>query len=125
MNITNIIALVLGLGFIIMGFSRVEAAGFSFTGMDMDQVRQYSLYMAVGMFFGWALFIGISNLLNWSSATAPVSMLAIALVSPILYLVVIHQTKHTFNDGPATMALGAVLILSSLLTAILEKRKSG
>jgi cell division protein FtsW (lipid II flippase) len=104
-----------------VGIYRIYSDGLSFVGMDKDQVREYYFHIGAGLFSGWAFFSGVSYFLSNNLSRQLRSLALISVVYPLLFLILIHQTRDTINDGPATVAM-AVGYLLSLFSVYLFKR---
>ncbi|MBI4665939.1 MAG: hypothetical protein HY751_05940 [Nitrospinae bacterium] len=60
--------------------------------------------LLLGSALGMALEIVLAN--DWKSQKTSVKLLTwLGLTSPIIYLMVAHQTRNLVNDGPATAAM--------------------
>ncbi|VAX20392.1 hypothetical protein MNBD_NITROSPINAE04-1483 [hydrothermal vent metagenome] len=101
----------------VIGVSRIYSFGLSFEGMDRDHVREYYFHISAGLFSGWVFYTGVSYFLSDISSRKFRSPELIAIVYPLLFLVLIHQTRGAINDGPATlaMAVGYLLTMTSIL----------
>ncbi|VAX23111.1 hypothetical protein MNBD_NITROSPINAE03-1012 [hydrothermal vent metagenome] len=101
----------------VIGVSRIYSFGLSFEGMDRDHVREYYFHMSAGLFSGWVFYIGVSYFLGDISKRKFRSPELIAIVYPLVFLVLIHQTRDTINDGPGAlaMAVGYLLTMASIL----------
>ncbi len=88
------------------------------TEQFQESWREYLLHCAAGLLFGWlfveALFGYAHRWLgdlrrNWLPGYG------LALLAPLLFVVLMHQTRYFLNDGPATLAMAAGVLLAGLL----------
>ena len=107
-----------------VGVVRIHGSGLTFVGMDHDQVREYIFHIAAGMFFGWSFHAGVGALADRTKRRAAFGLAVAASVSPLLFLVLAHQTRATINDGPATLGLAAGLALAVVAGAFREKKRT-
>jgi len=107
----------------VIGISRIHSFGLSFEGMDRDHVREYYFHMAAGLFSGWVFYTGVSYFLGDISKRRFRSPELIAIVYPLMFLILIHQTRATINDGPATLAMAVGYFLSALTISLAGKVK--
>jgi len=106
----------------VTGVSRIYSFGLSFEGMDRDHVREYYFHISAGLFSGWVFYTGVSYFLSDISKRKFRSPELIAIVYPLVFLVLIHQTRDTINDGPGALAMAAGYLLT--LTAILIYKRA-
>ena len=99
-----------GAGLAALGAWRLTGSGVELISLDAGLARSYLLHIASGAFFGWGCTAAAFDTDSWRS---PLRILGV--VSPILFLAVIHQTKTVINDGPAAVAMGFALIAGGLL----------
>lgn len=98
-----------------VGASRLAAAGVEFGALENSQIKEYLLSAAAGLFFGWVLYSGVSWVLEGPRNARERKAAVIAIVSPLLFIILAHQTRGVINDGPATLALAAGYAISAIL----------
>lgn len=105
-----------------LGYIRVEGGKFSWE-IFMSRPREYLLLMVGGLFFGWSFTYSAGQFINsLGGGRSPARALSlIGMISPVLYLVTIHQARFMLTDGPATITMAA----GALLCLFTEKVASG
>lgn len=106
------------IAFVLIGAGVIHMVKLHFTfALLVDNSREYLLHCAAGVLFGWiaaeALFAyarGWLTDLRRNFLPGP----ALACIAPIIFLVVLHQTRYFLNDGPATLAMAAGVLASGL-----------
>ncbi len=83
-----------------------------------DNPREYLLHCVAGLLFGRVFAEGMfayarAWLTDLRRNFLPGS--AMGIIAPIVFLMVIHQTRYFLNDGPATLAMAAAMLASGLL----------
>ncbi len=101
----NIIDLTVVLALFALGVARINEVDLTFFGMDKDQVREYFFHIMAGTFFGWSLFAGSSEIMESFRTEKNRAVAVCAVVAPLLFLILAHQTRDTINDGPATIGI--------------------
>jgi hypothetical protein len=83
---------------------------------------EYLLHIGAGVFLGVTLQIAASALFSRKGGSWRNVFLAVSgVVSPFLFLVLIHQTRAFLNDGPGTISLGAGLLAASFFSYLLKR----
>lgn len=103
---THAVSLIVSAVLLLVGFARIAKDGFGW-GDFTGSINEYLFHIAAGLFFGWALCVGVMDALRRDLKMDTLALQIIALVSPILFLVTIHQTRNAVNDGPAAIAMAA------------------
>lgn len=96
----------------------VSLLRFNKGGITLDDVLhmgpEYGVAAIVGLFFGWGLHHGIDDAFNHRpGGSGTVAILGI--VSPLLALILSHQTRSFLNDGPITLAMAVGLVGTTLV----------
>lgn len=82
-----------------------------------DNAREYLLHCAAGLLFGWMFAEGMFTYARAWLADLRRNFLpgpSLVIIVPIVFLVVIHQTRYFLNDGPATLAMAAGVLAAGL-----------
>lgn len=95
-----------------VGALRLLTADIDFGGLENSQIKEYLLSASAGLFFGWVFYNGVSWVLKGARNLRDRKAAVMAIVAPLLFLVLAHQTRGAINDGPATLALAAGYVLS-------------
>jgi len=103
-----------------VGLMRVNGIDAPFTGMGAHQIRVYLLHTCVGLFFGWALYSGTAGAFAMADRKSDKALTIAAIVSPVLFLVVIHQTRNVINDGPGALGVACGYLLAVVAAAIMK-----
>lgn len=83
---------------------------------------EYLLHIAVGIFFGVTLQIAATVLIFHRSGSWRTVYLALAgLLTPFLFIILIHQTRMALNDGPGTVSLGFGLLLAAFASQLSKR----
>ena len=83
---------------------------------------EYLLHIGAGIFLGITLQVATSALIAGRAGSWRALYLSIAgLATPFLFIVLIHQTRASLNDGPGTVALGFGLLAAAFLSYLLKK----
>jgi hypothetical protein len=84
--------------------------------------NEYLLHIGAGIFLGITLHVAASVLIARRNGSWRAAYLAIAgVVTPFLFITIIHQTRMALNDGPGTVSLGFGL-LSAAFVSYMTKR---
>lgn len=97
-----------------VGALRLSAADLDFGALENSQIKEYLLSVSAGLFFGWALYSGVSWVFEGRRNAGERKAAVIAVAAPLLFLVLAHQTRGVINDGPATLALAAGYAISAI-----------
>ncbi len=83
-----------------------------------DNPREYLMHCAAGLFFGLIFTEGMFGYARAWLTDLRRNFLpgpALWVLAPIVFLVVLHQTRYFLNDGPATLALAVAVLMSGFL----------
>ncbi len=108
-----------------VGLMRVKGVDAPFADLVAHQIRVYLLHTCVGLFFGWALYSGVARALKKACHNSDKALTIAVIVSPVLFLVVIHQTRNAINDGPGTFGVAAGYLLAVVTAAIMKGPDDG
>ncbi|MBF0170258.1 MAG: hypothetical protein HQK87_04085 [Nitrospinae bacterium] len=75
-----------------------------------DMGREYGVAALVGLVFGWFLGQGMDAVTRQTPESRRIAIMGI--VTPLLALILSHQTRAFLNDGPITLALAVGLLFS-------------
>lgn len=83
---------------------------------------EYLLHIGAGIFLGITLHVAATALITRRNGSWRAVYLAVAgVVTPFLFIMLIHQTRTALNDGPGTVSLGLGL-LSAAFVSYMAKR---
>ncbi|MBF0635456.1 MAG: hypothetical protein HQK85_12450 [Nitrospinae bacterium] len=83
---------------------------------------EYLLHIGSGIFLGITLHVAATVLIAQRNGSWRAVYLAIAgVVTPFLFIVLIHQTRVAINDGPGTVSLGFGLLLSAVASYLAKR----
>ena len=83
---------------------------------------EYLLHIGVGIFLGITLQVATAVLAVGRTGSWRALYLAVAgLVTPFLFIVLIHQTRTALNDGPGTVSLGFGLLSAAFVSYLLKR----
>lgn len=87
-----------------------------------DHRNEYLLHIGAGIFLGITLHVAATVLIMRRNGSWRGVYLAIAgVVTPFLFIVLIHQTRMAINDGPGTVSLGFGLLLATLVSYLTRR----
>ena len=83
---------------------------------------EYLLHIGSGIFLGITLQVAAAVLIAGRTGSWRALYLAVAgLVTPFLFIVLIHQTRTALNDGPGMVSLGFGLLSAAFVSYLLKK----
>lgn len=83
---------------------------------------EYLLHIGAGIFLGITLQVATAVMIVGRTGSWRTLYLAVAgLVTPFLFIVLIHQTRTALNDGPGTVSLGFGLLAASFVSYLLKR----
>lgn len=83
---------------------------------------EYLLHIGAGMFMGITLHVAMTVLIARRAGSWLSVYLAVAgLVTPFLFIILIHQTRTALNDGPGTVSLGFGLLVAALVSYLTKR----
>jgi hypothetical protein len=103
--------------FFVLGAAHMNKLGFHFSAFR-DSLREYAMVCSAGALFGW-LLLDAAKAFKEKLFFSPDPALfprveTLAIVSALVFVVVLHQFRYFLNDGPANMAIGAGLLANHL-----------
>lgn len=103
----------------LFGYAHMAKLGFG-SAQFFDSIREYALLCTAGAMFGWLLTASARGykekfLFSDDSSMFPV-VETLGVLSPVVFLIVLHQFRYFLNDGPANISMGLVLLVNAILS---------